>query len=70
MYAQLQDVLLRVCFLNPANPDTFMNNLRHFGTRMQLRAKETQIIRGICRQIDWYGRHCHEQGRTSRDYGE
>jgi hypothetical protein len=23
---------------------------------MQLRAKEVSIIRGICRQIDWYGR--------------
>jgi tRNA/rRNA methyltransferase len=65
MYSQLKDVLTRICFINPANPDYFMNNLRHFGTRMQLRAKEVQIIRGICRQIDWYGTHCFEQGRTS-----
>ena len=42
-----------------------MNNLRQFGTRMQLRAKEVQIIRGICRQIHWYGKHCWEQGRRS-----
>jgi tRNA/rRNA methyltransferase len=69
MYAQLQDVLLRICFINPSNPDYFMNNLRHFGTRMQLRAKEVQIIRGICRQIDWYGKHCFEQGRKSRGSG-
>jgi len=66
MYAQLKDVLMRICFINPANPDYFMNNLRHFGTRMQLRAKEVQIIRGICRQIDWYGKHCFEQGKKSR----
>jgi tRNA/rRNA methyltransferase len=65
MYAQLKDVLMRICFINPANPDYFMNNLRHFGTRMQLRAKEVQIIRGICRQIDWYGKHRFEQGRGS-----
>ncbi|MCU0590777.1 MAG: RNA methyltransferase [Desulfobacterales bacterium] len=69
MYAQLKDVLLRICFINPANPDYFMNNLRHFGTRMQLRAKEVQIVRGICRQIDWYGKHCFEQGKKSRDAG-
>jgi tRNA/rRNA methyltransferase len=69
MYAQLKDVLMRICFINPANPDYFMNNLRHFGTRMQLRAKEVQIIRGICRQIDWYGRHCLEQGKKSQDGG-
>ena len=43
-----------------------MNNLRHFGTRMQLRAKEIQIVRGICRQIDWYGRHRFEEGRKRR----
>ncbi len=69
MYDQLKDVLMRICFINPANPDYFMNNLRHFGTRMQLRAKEVQIIRGICRQIDWYGKHCFEQGRKSKDAG-
>jgi tRNA/rRNA methyltransferase len=69
MYAQLKDVLMRICFINPANPDYFMNNLRHFGTRMQLRAKEVQIIRGICRQIDWYGKHCLEQGKKSQDGG-
>ena len=49
MYEQLRDVLVRICFINPDNPDYFMNNLRHFGTRMQLRAKEVQIVRGICR---------------------
>jgi tRNA/rRNA methyltransferase len=67
MYDQLKDVLLRISFINPSNPDYFMNNLRHFGTRMQLRAKEVQIIRGICRQIDWYGKHCWEQGRRASD---
>jgi tRNA/rRNA methyltransferase len=69
MYAQLKDVLLRICFINPANPDYFMNNLRHFGTRMQLRAKEVQIIRGICRQIDWYGKHCFKEGKKAKDGG-
>ena len=67
MYAQLKDVLMRICFINPANPDYFMNNLRRFGTRLQLRAKEVQIIRGICRQIDWFGKHCFEQGKQSKD---
>ncbi len=65
MYAQLKEVLLRICFLNPSNPDYFMNNLRQFGTRLRLRAKEVQIIRGICRQIDWYGKHCYEEGRRA-----
>jgi tRNA/rRNA methyltransferase len=62
MYDQLKDVLVRICFINPDNPDYFMNNLRHFGTRMQLRAKEVQIVRGICRQIDWHGNHRYAEG--------
>jgi tRNA/rRNA methyltransferase len=62
MYAQLTDILMRISFINPENPDYFMNNLRHFGSRLQLRAKEVQIIRGICRQIDWYGRKRYEEG--------
>ena len=62
MYAQLKDVMMRISFINPANPDYFMNNLRHFGSRMQLRAKEVSIIRGICRQIDWYGRKRFQDG--------
>jgi tRNA/rRNA methyltransferase len=65
MYAQLKDVLVRICFINPDNPDYFMNNLRHFGTRMRLRAKEVQIVRGICRQIGWYGDHRFEEGRKA-----
>ena len=71
MYEQLKHVMMRISFINPANPDYFMNNLRHFGSRMQLRAKEVSIIRGICRQIDWYGKKCYqdglEKGRESSD---
>ena len=62
MYEQLKDVLMRISFINPENPDYFMNNLRHFASRLQLRAKEVKIVRGICRQIDWYGSKCYEDG--------
>jgi tRNA/rRNA methyltransferase len=62
MYEQLKDVMMRISFINPANPDYFMNNLRHFGSRIQLRAREVSIIRGICRQIDWYGRKRFQEG--------
>jgi tRNA/rRNA methyltransferase len=67
MYAQLKDVMMRISFINPANPDYFMNNLRHFGSRIQLRAKEVQIIRGICRQIDWYGKKCYQDGLNQKN---
>ncbi len=71
MYAQLKDVLVRISFLNPENPDYFLNNLRHFFSRLQLRAREVRIIRGICRQIDWYGNKRYQDGlremRNDRD---
>ena len=67
MYAVLRDVLTRISFINPQNPDYFMNNFRQFFSRLPLRAKEVQIIRGICRQIDWYGKKCFQDGRDERD---
>jgi tRNA/rRNA methyltransferase len=65
MYAQLKDILVRISYIQPDNPDYFMNNIRHFGTRMKLRAKEVNIVRGICRQIDWYSRKRYQDGRKS-----
>ncbi len=67
MYDQLKDVLMSISFINPDNPDYFMNNLRHFFTRMQLRAKEVQIIRGMCRQVNWYGKKRYEDGLRERE---
>jgi tRNA/rRNA methyltransferase len=66
MYAQLKDILVRISYIQPDNPDYFLNNLRHFGTRLKLRAKEVSIIRGICRQIDWYGKKCYREGQQER----
>jgi tRNA/rRNA methyltransferase len=62
MYDQLKEILVRINYINPENPDYWMNKLRLFFTRMELRASEVSIIRGICRQIDWYGRRFHKEG--------
>lgn len=63
MYDQLREILVRINYINPENPDYWMNKIRRFFTRMQLKAGEVSIIRGICRQIDWYGKKCREDGR-------
>lgn len=55
MYDQLKEILVRISFINPENPDYWMNNLRQFFSRLPLRAREVRIIRGICRQMNWYG---------------
>ena len=66
MYDQLKDVLVRISFISHDNPEYWMSRIRHFFTRMQLRSRDVAILRGICRQVDWYGRQCYEDGRQGR----
>jgi tRNA/rRNA methyltransferase len=54
MYDQLKDICLNIGFLNPQNPDYWMNNIRIFLARIPLRSRDVKIIRGFCRQVDWY----------------
>lgn len=41
MYDQLKDILVRVDYILPENPDYWMNKLRHFFSRIPLRATES-----------------------------
>jgi tRNA/rRNA methyltransferase len=66
MYDQLKDVLVRISYINSENPDYWLNHFRRFFTRLQLRAKEVNIIRGLCRQVDWYGKKCYDDGKKER----
>ena len=70
MYDQLKDILVRINYINPENPDYWINKLRRFFSRLQLRAKEVSIIRGICRQVDWYGKKCYKDGRNMMHHHE
>ena len=54
MYGHLKEVLMKIGFINPQNPEHWMQNVRRFLSRVHLRAREVRIIRGVCRQIDWY----------------
>ena len=65
MYEQLREILVRISYINPENPDYWMNSLRHFFTRLQLRAKEVSMIRGMCRQVNWYGEKRFQDGRKA-----
>ena len=66
MYDQLKDILVRISYINSENPDYWLNHFRRFFTRLQLRAKEVNIIKGLCRQVDWYGKKCYEDGKKER----
>lgn len=54
MYAILQDTLIKINYIGHQNPEHWMMHLRRFFSRHGLQAREVQIIKGICRQIDWY----------------
>jgi tRNA/rRNA methyltransferase len=62
MYENVMEILVRINYINPENPDYWMNKLRRYFTRMELRAGEVSIIRGICRQIDWYAKKSYKDG--------
>ncbi len=63
MYAHFQEILVRIDFINRENPDYWMNNFRRFFSRLGLTAKEVRLIRGICRQINWYGEKRYADGK-------
>ncbi|MFN3534525.1 MAG: RNA methyltransferase, partial [Desulfatiglandales bacterium] len=66
MYDHLKEVLVKIGFINPQNPDHWMINIRRLFSRLRLRAKEVNIIRGILRQMDWYtGEHDRNKRRVS-----
>jgi tRNA/rRNA methyltransferase len=54
MYQQIKLLLAEIGFLNPQNPEYWMGHVRRFFSRTKLLAKDVKIIRGICRQLDWY----------------
>ncbi len=62
MLDQLRDVLVRISYINPENPDYWMHHLRRFLTRIQARAREVSIIRGLIRQVLWYAEKRYRDG--------
>lgn len=56
MYEHLKETFIRINFINQDNPDYWIQNIRRFFSRVGLRARDVKIIRGICRQVDWYTR--------------
>jgi tRNA/rRNA methyltransferase len=54
MYEHVKDVCMKIGFIDLQNPEHWMLNIRRFLSRLPLRAREVRIIRGLCRQVDWY----------------
>lgn len=66
MYDHLKDVLQKIGFINPQNPEHWMLNVRRFLSRLPLRAREVRVIRGVCRQIDWYTQQLEKMKRERK----
>lgn len=62
MYDQIKDILVRIDYILPSNPDYWMNKIRQFFNRLPLRAGEVSIVRGICRQVLWHAGKCYQDG--------
>lgn len=54
MYHHLEDLLLRIGFLDPKNPRRIMHTLRRVFGRAGLTDRDVAILRGIFRQLEWY----------------
>ncbi|MEJ2691233.1 MAG: RNA methyltransferase [Deltaproteobacteria bacterium] len=63
MYQHLEKTLCRIGFLQPDKHDYWMRNIRQFLGRLELRAKEVRLIRGLCRQFLW---HEEKGGKSDR----
>ncbi len=61
MYDQVRELLLKVGFLDPHNPQRAMLTIRQLLSRTELEEKDVKLLRGIFRQIDWY---CSRIGKT------
>jgi tRNA/rRNA methyltransferase len=57
MYDQAKVLLTKIDFLNPQNPDYSMMQIRRLLSRTKLLSREVKILRGVCRQIEWYAKN-------------
>ena len=66
MYDNLKEMFLKIDFIRDDNPDYWMAAIRRFFSRRGLRSREVKIVRGICRQVDLFGRGKTSGGRKKQ----
>jgi len=54
MYRHMEETLMCIGFLDRNNPKRMMAALRRIFSRARLSPREVKILRGICRQAQWY----------------
>jgi TrmH family RNA methyltransferase len=58
---ELRAGLLEAGYLNPANPDQVLGELRALAARAAPTSREVTLLRGLARQIGWAGRKARER---------
>jgi len=59
--SELREGLLAVGYLNPANPDAILAELRRMLARAGPTRRELRLLRGLARQVGWAGRVAMER---------
>ena len=54
MYRHMEEALLRIGFLEQTSPKRMMAVLRKIFGKARLNSREVRVLRGICRQANWY----------------
>jgi tRNA/rRNA methyltransferase len=66
MYNHLEELLLRIGFLDSNNPKRIMHTLRRIFGRANLGDRDVAILRGIFRQLEWYATHRGPEKKKKR----
>jgi len=69
MYGEIKTLLGEIDFLKQKHPDHWLANIRRFFARTSLCSREVQIIRGVCRQLRWYGNKQKPRGSPAAGGG-
>jgi tRNA/rRNA methyltransferase len=69
LFVQMEEILTRIAFLNPAHPEGAMHTLRRIHQRAALDRRELQLLRGMWSQLawsirDWRGRKRGDDGKA------
>ncbi len=62
MYGRLALVLAEIGYVNPENPDFWLNRVRQFFSRIKIQAGETSIVKGVIDRIIAYGQSRYQRG--------
>ncbi|BCA78348.1 RNA methyltransferase [Desulfuromonas sp. AOP6] len=53
LFGQVESILTRIAFLNPARPEAVMNRIRQLMHRAAPSQDDLSLLRGLCSQLSW-----------------